>query len=375
MTRSLFFGALFIVSLTQIGWSQVPRTMSYQGALRAAGGGPVADDDYDLEFKLFDAESGGSELWSELHTTANGNPVSVEGGMFSVILGSSNPLGVDFDQPYWLAITVDGSTLTPRTRLTASPYSLRASSSQNADSLALLPAADYTTDSELAAHTDNTGAHHVPYTDAEAVAAMGTKADTNPLHHDKTTGLPFTALTGTASDAQVPNDITIDSSKVAGNTDSLGHVVASAYAADDEVLPIVLSGDGPGSGLNADSLDGLDASEFATAAHVHSSLDAADGSPTEAVYVDSTGNVGIGTTNPNSADKLHVMGRIRADLGATGAISMGPGGSPARPTISLKSAAGNRADIERRDDFLSIGAGTGDTDPQNYLHVTNTGNV
>ncbi len=49
---------------------------------------------------------------------------------------------------------------------------------------------------------------------------------------------------------------------------------------------------------DAQQLDGQDSTDFAVAVHSHSSLDAADGSPTDAVYVDNAGNVGIRTTSP-----------------------------------------------------------------------------
>ena len=47
--------------------------------------------------------------------------------------------------------------------------------------------------------------------------------------------------------------------------------------------------------LNADKLDGSHAAAFALAAHSHSSLDAPDGSPTQALLVDNDARVGIGT--------------------------------------------------------------------------------
>jgi len=42
-------------------------------------------------------------------------------------------------------------------------------------------------DSAISTHAGNPSVHHVKYTDAEAVTAMGVKADVNPLNHDKYT--------------------------------------------------------------------------------------------------------------------------------------------------------------------------------------------
>jgi hypothetical protein len=42
-------------------------------------------------------------------------------------------------------------------------------------------------------HAANPSAHHAPYSDSEAVAAMGTKANANPLNHDRYTDAEATA--------------------------------------------------------------------------------------------------------------------------------------------------------------------------------------
>jgi hypothetical protein len=42
-------------------------------------------------------------------------------------------------------------------------------------------------DSKISTHKSDASAHHTKYTDSDAVAAMGTKSDTNPLNHDKPT--------------------------------------------------------------------------------------------------------------------------------------------------------------------------------------------
>ena len=68
---------------------------------------------------------------------------------------------------------------------------------------------------------------------------------------------------------------------------------------------------------NAGKLDGHSSSYFAPGMHSHHSLDAADGSPKDAVYVDKNGQVGIGTTMP--AAELHVLGgKLRVNTAPIG---------------------------------------------------------
>ena len=101
----------------------VPPRMSYQGVLKEAGGRGVPDGDYDLTFRLYDTEVGGTPIWTETQT------VEVTDGIFSAVLGTVNPLGLSFDRPYWLGVAVgEEAELTPRTELTAAPYSFYAKS-------------------------------------------------------------------------------------------------------------------------------------------------------------------------------------------------------------------------------------------------------
>jgi len=123
MRQTILLSMLVLVLAAQISWAQIPQTMSYQGVLADAGGAPVADGSYDLTFSIYDVATGGVALWTETQS------VAVVNGVFSVILGSVNPLTPDFDQQYWLGITVGaGPEMTPRTKLTASPYSLNSRS-------------------------------------------------------------------------------------------------------------------------------------------------------------------------------------------------------------------------------------------------------
>ncbi|MBD3337319.1 MAG: hypothetical protein GF355_17540 [Candidatus Eisenbacteria bacterium] len=109
------------VLLASAAAAQVPETFSYQGVLTDASGDPLPDGDYDVRFKLYSVATGGSSLWSETRT------VTTEGGLFSVILGEVTPFELPFDRTYWLELTMSGeSAMTPRVKLAAVPYAIRA---------------------------------------------------------------------------------------------------------------------------------------------------------------------------------------------------------------------------------------------------------
>ena len=121
MERKHLLSVLFLLLAVQVGWAQVPQTISYQGVLTDTNGNVVTDGNYNLTFRLYDAATGGTPLWFD------GLSVSVKKGIFNVILGSQKALTIPFDKPYWLGVTVgSGAELAPRIELTSSAYSLRA---------------------------------------------------------------------------------------------------------------------------------------------------------------------------------------------------------------------------------------------------------
>jgi WD40 repeat protein len=111
---SLLFTALFI----QLAPAQ---EFSVQGVLRDPSGRTLADGTNELTFKLYDAETGRNELWSETQGS-----VELSNGMFSAILGKSSSLAsLGFDQTYWLGISVDGQPeISTIMKITTNPYSL-----------------------------------------------------------------------------------------------------------------------------------------------------------------------------------------------------------------------------------------------------------
>ena len=109
-----------------------PLLLNYQGRLADPTTTlPKPDGPYTITFKIHDAETGGSLIWSETQV------VTVTRGLFNVLLGSSTALSVsDFDgTSRWLELEIDEETLSPRVRMVSVPYAIQAEEAKNAWSL------------------------------------------------------------------------------------------------------------------------------------------------------------------------------------------------------------------------------------------------
>lgn len=116
-------GFVLCLVLILTAFAQVPRLINYQGRLTDSAGDPIPDGDYYITFHLYNAPAGGSPIWSESFPA-----VTVENGLYAVLLGSTVPFpaAIDFSQQYWLEVEVDTTTLSPRYALASSPYAIRA---------------------------------------------------------------------------------------------------------------------------------------------------------------------------------------------------------------------------------------------------------
>jgi hypothetical protein len=210
----------------------VPGQISYQGYLVDAADSSAVTGTEAMTFRLFDSETAGSELWSEVHSA-----VEIVNGLFYVMLGSVTPFPVGlFDgSTIWLQMEVGSDVFAPRKPLASVPYSYRANSAEM-----LL---DYTL-TDLDDRWVNEG-------------------QANSITDDMITGTVWTA----------------------GN-------------------------DGASSGLDADMVDGQHGADFISMGDLDH-LDASDGDPANAVYIDDAGQVGIGKTAPGFA--LDVNGQVNAN--------------------------------------------------------------
>jgi hypothetical protein len=121
MTKS-FFQIFVVLAIGLLGVSRMnaQATLSVQGTILQGGTLAAIDNGtYDITFKLYTTDAGGTAIWSETQS------VNITGGVYSVVLGAVNPLNIPFDQTYFMGLTLPGAPEhTPRTMLTAAPYAL-----------------------------------------------------------------------------------------------------------------------------------------------------------------------------------------------------------------------------------------------------------
>ena len=122
--------------------------------------------------------------------------------------------------------------------------------------------------------------------------------------------LPSATTTVSRGDAITPHSQCVH---ISGNDTIAGTKTFSSQTVSTQATgtsPLAVSSTTVNTNLNADTVDGSHASAFAASSHAHSSLDASDGSPTNALVADATGQIGIGTATPGKL--LH----LRKDTGS-----------------------------------------------------------
>ena len=134
-----------ILSLAVSAAAYIPKKINYQGRLTDSQSGEPVRGSFDMVFRLYDDPVAGTMLWSETQG------VSVDSaGVFSVILGSTNPVDLSFEGPVWLEAEVDGEVLLPRREIVSVPYAFHA---LDADSLGGIGAEAYVAEDEVGSVT------------------------------------------------------------------------------------------------------------------------------------------------------------------------------------------------------------------------------
>ncbi|MFC1624381.1 hypothetical protein ACFL28_03590 [Candidatus Omnitrophota bacterium] len=117
-----------IICFSALTYADIPRVINYQGKFTDKSDNPLSGN-YLVTFRFYDVASGGTQAWEEAHILA------LDNGIFSVLLGSINPLEISFNKDLWLGIEVasDGE-MVPRIKLASSAYAMNAQAIDMLDS-------------------------------------------------------------------------------------------------------------------------------------------------------------------------------------------------------------------------------------------------
>jgi hypothetical protein len=261
----MIVACLLILAGLQPAQAVVPGLVSFQGHLTDDDGLPL-NGDYDMTFFLFNADLGGSQLWTE--TQLN---VAVADGIYNVQLGAVNALssGIFDSGAVWLEVVVEGEILSPRQRVIATAYALKA---QDADALIGNTIADldarYVQEGESgvvssAMIADGTvGAADLGANSVGASEIGSSAVGTSEVADSSLTAADL-APNSVGSSEVIDNSLTaIDlAANSVGASEIATGAVGTSEVADNSLTTTDIY-DGPGSLLNADYLDGYNYSAF-----------------------------------------------------------------------------------------------------------------
>ncbi len=106
----------------------IPQEINYQGWLGNTSDTNKITDTLDMNFRLYDTETGGTLLWNETQSAVN-----IDKGIFNVLLGSvsSIPTNIFTGDPLWLETQVGNDTLSPRKKLVSVGYAIKSEEAEH----------------------------------------------------------------------------------------------------------------------------------------------------------------------------------------------------------------------------------------------------
>jgi hypothetical protein len=312
-----------------VAFAEPAYTINYQGKLADNTGLAVANGTYAMSFALYTQASGGAAIWSESRT--GGNEVTVQNGLFSVMLGEVASLAaVNFNQTLYLGITIESDgEMTPRKPLGSVPSAFEAKQLGGVASSSFLRSDAADTASGLLTFTG--GFQSLASSTITSLTTLTATTTNLVVNGERFTDLTGTglALSGSTLTATLGTDIA--AAEIA-NGDHGFFSYASGVAALDtggltsaDLLAALTNETGTGSVVFSASptftgtLNAAAATLSSTLTMSGSAANIALGSNylsgdggDEGVFVDSSGNVGIGTTTANS--RLSVQSTGTSDI-------------------------------------------------------------
>lgn len=301
-----------------VSMAQIPQKINYQGYL-SDGSGAAYDSSANpggtvqITFRIHSIVG---ILWNETQE------VAVNNGIYYVVLGSVNPLNLAFNIPYELGVAVGSDPeMLPLQPLTAVPYALNSTRAGDADTLDGKHGNAFAASSHPHSATDITSGvlpnAVIPdeIVRREKVIGIVTEND------GKGSGVDADLLDGRDSESFAGAAHAHGGSEITSGTVADARIAAS-IARDNEVLAIVKAGDGSGSGIDADLLDSMHASDIIDAAsdEVRTAISSCQTITTPGSYY-LTGNLSAAGTCiyiMSSNVTLDMMGFLMAGNGSAG---------------------------------------------------------
>lgn len=275
-------------------------SLQYQARLTDPGSGDPREGSFSMTFRLYETDVDGTAVWTET------KDVLVENGLFNTLLGDTTPLPVDiFDgRDLWLGIQVGADEeAVPRQPLVPSAYAMHA---DDADSLDGKDSTDFAGTTHGHDGTDITGT----VTDAAIPDAIARDAEVMPIVKDgdgSGSGVDADLLDGLDSTNFAQSAHGHDGADITGAVNDA--VIPDTLTRDAEVIPIVTGGDGSGSGVDADLLDGMDSTDFVSETGPET-ISSSSTQPTLSVTQSGDGIAGEFQSDTDSA----LVGSTTADL-------------------------------------------------------------
>lgn len=122
MKKGLQSLGLIVIFFAAIVWAEpVVNQIPYQKQLNAALTNSITTETVQVTFALYDASSGGNELWHE----TKGISANSSTRLITTNLGSSTPLiESDFNKQLWVQVSANGHVYDPRNELCIAPYAM-----------------------------------------------------------------------------------------------------------------------------------------------------------------------------------------------------------------------------------------------------------
>jgi len=249
---------LILFLLLGVGYCGVSKILHFQGRVTDINGKPDPGK-FDITFSIYNSSTEGTALWTETQSVTTD-----ENGIYSILLGTTSSIDIDFNEDYWLGVKVGSDDeMTPRFRLARSAYCFNSDRLDGKDSTEFMDIVDDYGRSGVALNL---------YEGSIKLCDKYLGITTKAADSDKLDGMDSTEFLVPAGDfgrSGVTTDLYESGTKLSDK-----YLGKTSKASDSDKLDGYNSGNSSGqipinngtlcANLNADKLDGKDSSQLVT---------------------------------------------------------------------------------------------------------------